>query len=105
MKIIAKTEKGFLIEADKHDLAALMGYTSPYDSAFEQAIRGWDNKVIGQEFDIVQATKTADYIRTLDTKVLADAQKEFESLARQMEETRNKILKLNLFEQLSADEF
>ena len=105
MKIIAKTETGFLIEAEQKDLAALMGYTSYYDSDYGKTIKDWGNKIIGQEFDIVQATKTADYIRTLDTKVLADAQKEFESLARQMEETRNKILKLNLFEQLSADEF
>ena len=103
MKIIAKTDNGFLLEASRNEIAQLMGFKDGWDKGFDKE---WKSDVLGnlnKQFDIDKVVETANYVRTLDRQTLLNTQHRFERLAKEVEDVRNEVSKLNLFDTLKEE--
>ena len=101
MKIIAKTEKGFLVDASANEIAQLHGYESDYDSDYRKAV---SNAAPGAEIDISKITKAAKYVRTLDSAVLEQSTDRLLSMVEKLTEVRDLVYKLNMFEDLKKQD-
>ena len=103
MKIIAKTETGYLVDASEDEIAQLHGYESSYDSVYRKAI---SHAAPGAEIDISKIVKAAKYVRTLDSAVLEQSHERLLTMAEKLTEVRDLVYKLNIFEDLKtqADE-
>lgn len=103
MKIIAKTETGFLIDASANEIAQLHGYEGHYDSDYRKAV---SHAAPGAEIDISKIVKSAKYVRTLDSAVLEQSTDRLLSMVEKLTEVRDLVYKLNMFEDLKkqADE-
>ena len=103
MKIIAKTENGFLIDASANEIAQLHGYESDYDSDYRKVV---SNAVPGAGIDISKIGRAAKYVRTLDSAVLEQSTDRLLSMVEKLTEVRDLVYKLNMFEDLKkqADE-
>ena len=103
MKIIAKTENGFLVDASEDEVAQLHGYDSHYDSVYRQAV---GHAAPGSVIDISKIIKAAKYVRTLDSAVLEQSHERLLTMAEKLNDIRDLVYKLNMFEDLKrqADE-
>lgn len=101
MRIIAKTETGYLVEANADEVAQLHGFESSYDSAYRKIM--YDPE-IGHEIDIGKITKAAKYVRTLDSAVLEQSHERLLTMAERLNDVRDLVCKLNLFEELKKHE-
>ena len=101
MKIIAKTETGYLVEANADEVAQLHGFESSYDSAYRKIMY---NPEIGHEIDIGKITKAAKYVRTLDSAVLEQSTDRLLSMVEKLTEVRDLVYKLNMFEDLKKQD-
>jgi hypothetical protein len=97
MKIIAKTESGYLVDASENEIAQLHGYEGHYDSDYRKAV---SNAVPGAEIDISKIVKAAKYVRTLDSAVLEQSHDRLLTMADKLSEVRDLVYKLNMFEDL-----
>jgi hypothetical protein len=103
MKIIARTETGFLVDASENEIAQLHGYEGPYDNAYRKVI---SYAAPGAEIDINKIVKAAKFVRTLDSAVLKHSHERLLTMAEKLTEVRDLVYKLNMFEDLKnqADE-
>lgn len=101
MKIIAKTETGFLVDASEDEIAQLHGYDSHYDSDYRKTISYVSP---GAEINISKITKSAKYVRTLDSAVLEQSHERLLNMAEKLTEVRDLVYKLNVFEDLKKQE-
>lgn len=77
MKIIGKTDNGYLVEAEEHEIAVAAGFSNAYDSAWPfrehrtipsgtkidvVAARDWHSRI---QNDIASVRKSADIMRGL----------------------------------------
>ena len=97
MKIIAKTETGYLVDASEDEIAQLHGYESSYDSVYRKTV--YDPE-IGSSIDISKIVKAAKYVRTLDSAVLEQSHERLLTMAKKLTEVRDLVYKLNMFEDL-----
>ena len=98
MKILAKTVDGYMLEATDMEIAQLHGFQTTYDKDYRRNLVH-----IGYEVDISKLTRNAEFLRTLDDKVITKAQNRFEELAKEMEMIRDQVIRLNLFDKLKQD--
>ncbi len=97
MKIIAKTDKGYLIEADRAELTLLHGYRSSSEMSSSQ----FD---IGAELNIAKMARTSEFIRTMDDKKLQALQTELEKTLQALIEAREDIHALTVFDKLAQQD-
>ena len=98
MKIIAKTDKGLLLEATERDVANILGYGSTYSD-------GFDNRMlkIGTEIPVHKIVSTADAVRTMNTGRLNQIKSNLQNAITQVEAAEDSINQLNLFEKLKEE--
>ena len=101
MKIIAKTENGFLIDASANEIAQLHGYEGDYDSDYRKTISFAGP---GAEIDISKIVRAAKYVRTLDSSVLEQSNDRLLSMVEKLTEVRDLVYKLNMFEDLKKQD-
>lgn len=63
MKIIGKTENGFILETYGDEIALLMGFQRTYDEGFKSL-----NVNIGTEMNLSKIAATSEFLRTVDQK-------------------------------------
>lgn len=97
MKIIAKTETGYLVDASENEIAQLHGYEGAYDSDYRKTISFGSR---GSEIDISKIVQAAKYVRTLDSAVLKQSTDRLLSMVEKLTEVRDLVYKLNMFEDL-----
>lgn len=95
MKVIANTEHGHLLEVNNDELAQILGYSGHYDPDYKRTTNH-----IGLEYDISKVVKTAQYVRNLDKDVLTESHKRLMAMADRVNEVRELVYQLNVFEDL-----
>ncbi|HET8688504.1 MAG TPA: hypothetical protein VFM18_17975 [Methanosarcina sp.] len=93
MKIIAKTGSGYLLEADKGEVALLLGFRST-QSVSEDAL------TIGTEMALNKMARTSEFLRTLDEKRIQELKKNFSSIIDMLNESSQTVHALTVFEEL-----
>lgn len=91
MKIIGKSEQGYLISAGESEIANLFGFSSLYDKAWEEHLKvekrdsnGHRNKdLVGMQINVSAAYAQLEWMRRRDS--------EFDRLCRQLRETADEI--------------
>lgn len=101
MKIIADTGTGYLIEATENEIAQLHGFEGRIDSAYRNTVR---DLRIGHEIEISKIAQAAKYVRTLDSAVLEQSHERLLTMAERLNDIRDLVYKLNLFEDLKKQD-
>ncbi len=97
MKVIADTGNGFLLEVTSNELAQILGFRGEYDSDYKI---NRNASHIGLTYDIGKIVKTAQYVRNLDADVLSQSHERLLAMAERVNEVRDLVHKLNIFEDL-----
>lgn len=100
MKIIAKTGGGYLIETTENEIAQLHGFEGRHDSAYRSTIYELE---IGHEIELSKIVQAAKYVRTLDSAVLEQSHERLLTMAERLNDIRDLVHKLNLFEDLKKE--
>jgi hypothetical protein len=93
MKIIANTNGGYLIEADKRELALLMGFGNEYAEGFK-------TPTLGDVIDIKKIDGSANFLRTLDKEKIAKIRAQMERVLTEFDATAMAISEITIFEEL-----
>ena len=101
MKIIADTGSGYLIEATENEIAQLHGFEGRGDSAYRKIMYAPE---IGHEIELSKIVQAAKYVRTLDSAVLEQSHERLLTMAERLNDIRDLVYKLNLFEDLKKQD-
>jgi hypothetical protein len=99
MKVIAKTDANYLLEASKEELALILGYRNPYTDNFST-----DMLKIGKEIPVAKIVAVSRFVRTLDTRSLSEIT---QSLTRAISDVNDAIStteEVTLFAKLSDED-
>lgn len=102
MKIIAKTETGYLAEIQENEVAQLLGYYSGHDSDFVKMARSHSDRMdlTRLEIDITRMHNTASMLRGLNKDYIHDAKKQLERAQSDLDDLEDTVNKMTLFETL-----
>lgn len=100
MKIIASTIGVFLLEASENEIAQLHGFEGRQDSAYRKIMYAPE---IGTEIELSKIVQAAKYVRTLDSAVLEQSHERLLTMAERLNDIRDLVHKLNLFEDLKKE--
>ena len=90
MKIIAKTDGGYLLDVGNQELANLLGLTYEHQIPKDVAI--------GSTLDIVKASDAAQFLRSLDPEKIKRIKKHFVSISEQFDEMSDVVQGLILLD-------
>lgn len=76
MKIIAKTEVGFLLSASEDEIAALSGFNSAYSDGFKRG-----EQKIGQEIPVSQAREAMQFVKAWAAERLVESEQAMKRMA------------------------
>lgn len=93
MKIIAKTDSGYLVDATKNELALIMGIRSASDVK-EASLRN------GAEIEIREVDKVARFVRNLDSSKMLMIKKQLEIAIDDIDEAMDTVQQMTLFDTL-----
>ena len=98
MKIIAETSTGVLLEANKDEVALILGFRNRYTDGFK------DNMLtIGKEIPITKINQVSSFVRTLDKDRLQSIRESLMSAIDGIDNAAETISEVTLFAKL-ADE-
>ena len=98
MKIIGKTENGFIADLTSSELALILGFRSVMDSDYRR------KKIsTGDDVEIVKMADTAKFIRGLDVGKLSSIIRDLESAISGVDDATSTVRALTLFETLKED--
>ena len=96
MKIIAKTEKGYLAEVDEKEIANLIGCYGTYEVEFRNLLSASKDNLTGVDIDVNQIYSMATMLRGLNKEDIADAKKELKNTQEKLGELENIVNKMTL---------
>lgn len=100
MKIIAKTEHGYLAELHETEIANIIGHYSTYETEFRALLSSRDGNLTGLEIDVAKMYDTARMLRGLNKDHIADAKAKLESTRKKLEGLEDIVNKMTLFDTL-----
>ena len=95
MKIIGKTDNGWLLEASKDDVALMMGFRYSHDSGFNDA-----NVTIGTEMYLAKMAATSEFLRIIDKEKLKEVKNRVSYIIDDIDRAIATVTELTLFEKL-----
>lgn len=95
MKIIGKTEDGFLLEASKDDVALMMGFRYAFDDGFKNT-----KITIGTEMSLTKMAATSEFLRNIDKDRLKEFKSRIEYVIDDIDRAIDTITELTIFETL-----
>ena len=99
MKIIAETATGVLIEANKDEVALILGFRNRYTDGFK------DNMLkIGTDIPITKINQVSSFIRTLDKDKLQSLREQLVLAIDGIDKAADTASEITLFATLSEDE-
>ncbi len=99
MKIIAKTDDGFMLEADRAELALMVGLDSPYSEEFKKLKLN-----IGNELEIRKINETSEFVRSLDKNKLQSLRDDLSRIIDRLDDAGETVQALTLFDKLKKPE-
>lgn len=99
MKIIANTNGGFMLEADRAEVALILGIDSPYSDEFKRM-----NLSIGTELEISKINETSEFVRSLDKNKLQLLRGELSRIISKLDDASEIVQALTLFDKLRKEE-
>jgi len=99
MKIIGKTDYGYILEASKDDIALIMGFRNAADGGFKtESLR------IGTEINIDKIDKVSRFIRNLDQTKLTMIKGQLQTAINGIDDAMNTTSNITLFNTLGDEE-
>ena len=99
MKIIAETSNGVLLEANKDEVALILGFRNRYTGGFK------DNMLtIGKEIPITKINQVSSFVRTLDKDRLQSIRESLVLAIDGIDNAADTVSEVTLFATLSEDE-
>jgi len=95
MKIIGKTEDGWLLEASKDDVALMMGFRYAHDDGFKNT-----KVTIGTEMHLTKMAATSEFLRTIDKDRLKDFKNRISYVIDDIDHAIDTVTELTIFEKL-----
>jgi hypothetical protein len=99
MKIIAKINHGFLVEATENELALILGFRSSYDDDYKKLKMN-----IGVEIEVGKINSTAEFVRNMDQNKLKNIRQYLTNAMNEVDKTVEMVEQLNLFDKLKKEE-
>jgi len=93
MKIIAKTNGGYLLEADRAEVALMLGFRYAHDIS-DSAL------TIGTEMSLTKMAVTSEFVRTLDTSKIKDLKTKLGFILDELDAASETVQALTVFETL-----
>ena len=93
MKIIAETDKGYMLDASADEIAKLLGYRGTYDSDFRQG-----SIKLGNDIDVGAIGTISSYVKNLDKNELQSIKHNLEGVIKNIDGAMDKVQSMNLFE-------
>jgi len=99
MKIIAKTsDEGYLLEANKDEIALLMGFSSKWDDGMKNI-----SVSVGLEMNITKMATTSSFIRNIDKDKLQKVKQKLIDTIDELDHAVETIQAVTIFETLKED--
>lgn len=98
MKLIAKTQTGYLAEVNENEVAQLLGHYNGHASDFVSMVRAYSTRdnLTGLEIDITQMYQMASMLRGLNKDNIADAKKQLERTQSKLKDLEDLVNKMTL---------
>lgn len=95
MKIIGKTQNGFILDASNDEIALLMGFRRTYDDGFKQL-----NVGIGTEMNLSKMAATSEFLRNVDKEKLTALKQQLGWVIDAVDEAQDTVQAITLFDTL-----
>lgn len=99
MKLIAKTDNGFLADLTANEVAMILGFRSAYDDNYKKA-----QIKIGADIPVNRIKSTAEFVRTMEESRLKNLRQSLENAITDINNASDTVNKLKLFDALKKEE-